>query len=252
MQVYYFVPVPDFNPETFKRNAIQCHTTAQSLVRLALRLQNDLAFLSHAPHFVCRSMLSAACIIISCLISPSLRDAAEAHAQQEGLTPDLVVADALAAVRCCSVQDGDLPVRASKMMESAWMVRNMLPPTELTQLGATDHGFRMGMGLPLDCIRRWKRQMDQVRQEKLPLQAAGGAAAGAGAAGAGVGTGDASGGGGGGGSAGGGADVVAGGANGAGTAGAGAGGAAAMIDWDAFMKDFDWNFDPSLIETVVA
>lgn len=26
---------------------------------------------------------------------------------------------------------------------------------------------------------------------------------------------------------------------------------ASMIDWDAFMKDFDWNFDPSLIETVV-
>lgn len=21
-----------------------------------------------------------------------------------------------------------------------------------------------------------------------------------------------------------------------------------MIDWDAFMKDFDWNFDPSLMQ----
>lgn len=217
VQVYYFVPVPNFNPDTFKRNALQCHTTAQSLVRLALRLQNEIAFLSHAPHFICRSMLSAACIIISCLISPSLKDVTEAHVRQEGSTPDLVVADALAAVRSCSIQDGDLPVRASKMMESAWTVRNVLPPTELSQLGMPDYSYRMGMGLPLDCIRRWKRQMEQLRQDKVPPAPGSGA------------------------------DVVTG-------AGAGAGVAdpAAMIDWDAFMKDFDWNFDPSLIDTVVA
>lgn len=226
VQVYYFVPVPNFNPEIFKRNALQCHTTAQSLVRLALRLQNEIAFLSHAPHFVCRSMLSAACIIISCLISPSLKDVTEAHVQQEGSTPDLVVADALAAVRCCSIQDGDLPIRAYKMMESAWTVRHVLPPTELSQLGMPDYSYRMGMGLPLDCIRRWKRQMEQLRQEKVPSAPGGGGGNGGGADGAG---------------------------NGAG-AGAGAGvvDPAAMIDWDAFMKDFDWNFDPSLIDTVVA
>lgn len=23
------------------------------------------------------------------------------------------------------------------------------------------------------------------------------------------------------------------------------------IDWDAFMEDFDWNFDPNLLSTVV-
>lgn len=223
VQVYYFVPVPNFNPETFKRNILQCHTTAQSLVRLALRLQNEIAFLSHAPHFVCRSMLSAACVIISCLISPSLKDVIEAHVQQqEGSTPDLVVADALAAVRCCSIQDGDLPIRTYKMMESAWTVRHLLPPTELPQLVMPDCSYRMGMGLPLECLRRWKRQIELLRQEKVPQ-----------APGAGTGVG--------------GADGVG--------AGAGAGGVAdpaAMIDWDAFMKDFDWNFDPSLIDTVVA
>lgn len=234
VQVYYFVPVPNFNQETFKSKALQCHTTAQRLIQLGLRMQNELAFLSHAPHFVCRSVLSAACVIISCLISPSLKDLTEAHIQQEGTTPDLVVADALTAVRCCSIQEGDLPVRASKMMESAWTVRNVLPPTELVQLNSHDASQRMGMGLPLECIRRWKRQMEQVRQEKvtgllMPNAGAGGAAGSTGA---------------------GGADV-----SGAGGAGAGAGGVVdptAMIDWDAFMKDFDWNFDPSLMDAVVA
>lgn len=218
VQVYYFVPIPNFNTEIFKRNALRCHTTAQSLVQLALKLQNDLGFLSHAPHFVCRSMLTAACVIISSLISPTLKDVVEAHIQHEGTTPDLVVGDALAAVRCCSVQEGDLPLRASKMMESAWTVRNVLPPTELSQLGMPEYSHRMGMGLPLDCIRRWKNQMDQIiRQDKI--------AAGSGGAG------------------GAGPDVVAG-------AGVGVADPTAMIDWDAFTRDFDWNFDPNLIATV--
>lgn len=214
MQVYYFVPIPDFNQDIFKRNALQCHTTAQSVIRLALKLHSDIAFLSYAPHFVCRSILTAACVIISALISPSLKDVVEAHLQQEATTPDLVVADALAGVRCCSVRDGDLPIRASKMMESAWTVRNVLPPTELSQLGRPEYSHRMGMGLPLDCIRRWKQQMEQIRQDKVtPVPGTG-------------------------------ADVIAG-------AGAGVADPAAMIDWDAFMKDFDWNFDPSLIDPSV-
>lgn len=210
VQVYYFVPTPDFNQEVFKRNALSCYTTAQGLVRLALKLSSELAFLSFAPHFVCRSMLTAACIIISALVSPTLKDIVEAHLDAEGSSPDLVVADALDAVRLCSVQEGDLPARAAKMMESAFSVRNVLPPTEMSQLGMPEYSHRMGMGLPLDCIRRWKRQMEQMRQEQMP-----------------------------------GGDVVGG--PGAGPVGADP---AAMVNWDAFMKDFDWNFDPSLIDAV--
>lgn len=159
-------------------------------------------------------MLTAACIIISALISPTLKQLVEAHIQSEGTTPDLVVVDALAAIRCCSVQEGDLPIRAAKMMESAYSVRNVLPPTEMSQLGMPEYSHRMGMGLPLDCIRRWKWQMEQIRQD-MPGP--------------------------------GGADV----AGGAGSGLAG-GDPAAMVDWDAFMKDFEWNFDPSLIDAVVA
>lgn len=214
VQVYYFMPTPNFNLETFRRNALRCHTTAQSTVRLALKLHSEIAFLSHAPHFVCRSLLTAACVIISALISPTLRDTVEASIQQEGSTPDMVVAAAISSIRSCSVQEGDLPVRCSKMMESAWNVRHVLPPTELSQLGMPECSHRMGMGLPLDCIRRWKRQMEQLRSEN------------------GVGAADAAG-------------------PGPGTAAAVAD-PASMVDWDAFMKDFDWNFDPSLIKTVVA
>lgn len=169
MQVYYFVPTPDFSPEVFKRNALRCYTTAQGLVRLALKLDAELGFLSYAPHFVCRSMLTAACIIISALVSPTLKDFVEAHLHAEGNTPDAVVADALSAVRTCSVQDGDLPMRAAKMMDSAFSVRNLLPPTETSQLGMPEYSHRLGMGLPLECIRRWKRQMEQMRQDpQLP------------------------------------------------------------------------------------
>lgn len=212
MQVYYFVPTPGFSAEIFKQNALRCYTTAQGLVRFALKLSSDIAFLAFSPHFVCRSMLSAACIIVSSLVSPILKDFIEAHLRDvEGTTPDAVVADALTAVRTCSVEDGDLPARAAKMIESAFAVRGMLPPTETSQLGMPEYSHRMGMGLPLDCIRRWKRQMEQMRQE-LPGGDVGGVSGGVG--------------------------------------GLGAPDPAAMVDWDAFMKDFDWNFDPSLIDPV--
>ncbi|KAK7742140.1 hypothetical protein SLS53_004726 [Cytospora paraplurivora] len=239
IQLFYFMPMPGFSPEIFKRNALRCHTTAQSVVRLALKLQSDIGFLSHAPHFVCRSVLTAACILISAFLSPSLKDVIERHTRECGGTPDMVVGEALACVRYCSIQEGDLPVRTAKMMESAWHVRDVLPPTEISH---ADFIHRMGMGLPLDCIRRWKRQMEQIRPDKVsPSVPAPGAGAGAGA---------------------GGADLQAG-AAGAGAAGGGGGGGAggadllatdpfSRIDWEAFMKDFDWNFDPNLMDTVVA
>lgn len=221
VQVYYFLPVPEFSIEIFKRNALRCYTTAESLTRLAVKLQNDIRFLSNAPHFVFRSLLTATCVMISALISPTLKDLVEAHIQLQGSTPEQVVADALSCVRHCSVQEDDLPLRAAKMMESAFNVRHILPPTELSQLGMPEYSHRMGMGLPLDCIRRWKRQMETFRNENMPSSTA---VAGAG----------------------GGVDVPAG-------AGAGAGlglDPTTIIDWDAFMKDFDWNFDPSLMDTV--
>lgn len=240
IQLFYFMPMPGFSPDVFQRNALRCHTTAQSVVRLALKLQSDIGFLSHAPHFVCRSVLTAACILISAFLSPSLRDVVGRHTRERGGTPDMVVGEALACVRCCSIQDGDLPVRTAKMMESAWHVRDVLPPTEVSH---ADFIHRMGMGLPLDCIRRWKRQMEQIRPDKIsPAVPVAGATAGAAA---------------------GGADLQAGAAGAGTTAGVGGGGGGggadllatdpfSRIDWDAFMKDFDWNFDPNLMDTVVA
>lgn len=234
IQVFYFMPKPGFSPELFKRNALRCHTTAQSVVRLALKLQNDIGFLTHGPHFVYRSVLTAGCILISAVLSPSLRDVVESHVQECGGTLDMVVGEALAAVRYCSVQEVDLPLRTAKMLEGAWHVRNMLPPTEINQ---TDFLHRLGMGLPLDCIRRWKNQIEQIRPEKVtPVPGGGNNVAGGAGGGAG-------------------ADVQStGGGNGA------AGTAADLlatdpfsrIDWDAFMKDFDWNFDLNIMDTVVA
>lgn len=227
LQVFYFMPSPGFSQEAFKRNALRCHTTAQSVIRLAQKLNNDIAFLSHSPHFVCRSLLSAACIVISALLSPSTKDVIDRQIQDAGSTADMVVNEAFAGVRLCSIQDGDLPVRAAKMMESAWSVRDILPATELSQLGQMDLSHRLGMGLPLDCIRRWKRQMEQIRPDKVTPQPGAGGNAGMAA--------DA-------------------------TGNAAVASAAEMlaadpfsrVDWDAFMKDFDMNFDPALMDTVVA
>lgn len=216
------MPVPGFSQEIFKRCALRCYTTAQALVRLALKLQSEIGFLSHAPHFVCRSMLTAACVIISSLISPSLKDFVEGYIREEGNAPDTIVSEALATVRSCSIQEGDLPTRASKMLESAWNVRSMLPPTEFSHLGMPEHSHRLGMGLPMSCIRRWKVAMEQMRPEKMN------------AAGGGPGAGSVAG-----------PDVA-----GVGAA-AGCPDPVTMIDWDAFMKDFDWNFDPSLMDAVV-
>lgn len=218
------MPVPGFNQEIFKRCTLRCYTTAHALVRLALKLQSDIAFLSHAPHFVCRSMLTAGCVIISTLISPSLKDLVEGHIRDEGLTPDTIVSEAFASIRSCSIQEGDLPARASKMLESAWNVRSMLPPTEFSHLGSMpEYSHRLGMGLPMSCIRRWKFAMEQMRPEKCN-QAGGPVGGGGGVAGA---------------------DV-------AGTGAAvGVPDPVTMINWDAFMKDFDWSFDPSLMDAVV-
>ncbi|KAJ0118351.1 Transcriptional regulatory protein SEF1 [Diaporthe amygdali] len=226
LQVFYFMPIPGFSQEAFKRNALRCHTTAQSVIRLALKLNNEIGFLTHSPHFVCRSLLSAACIVISALLSPSTKEVVDRQIQDSGTTPDMVVNEALAGVRLCSVQDGDLPVRAAKMMESAWSVRDILPATELSRLGQMDVSHRLGMGLPLDCIRRWKRQMEQTRPDKVTPQPGAGGNGG-----------------------------MAEGAGNAAVASAAemlAGDPFSRVDWDAFMKDFDMNFDPALMDTVVA
>lgn len=219
IQIYYFMPVPNFSPDIFKRCALRCFTTAQALVRLGLKLQSNIAFLSHAPHFVCRSMLTAGFVIISTLISPSLKDFVEVHIREESHTPETVVAEALASVRYCSIQEGDLPTRASKMLESAWNVRSILPPTEFSLLGKPEYSHRLGMGLPMSCMRRWKIAMEQMRPEKAnsgaPVEGASAEA-------------------------------------GNGSAAVGCPDPVNMIDWDAFMEDFDWNFDPSLMDAVVA
>lgn len=216
VQVYYYIPVAGFSQDIFKRNALRCHTTAQSLIRLAMKLHGEISFLSHAPHFVCRSLLTAACATISSLVSPTLKDCIENHIQQDGYSTDALVAEAISVVRFCSVQDGDLPTRASKMLESAWNIRHMLPATEFSHLALPEQSHRMRLGLPLDCIRRWKLAMDQIRLEKVTM----------------------------------GPGVVSADVSGAG-ASTSVPGPAPMIDWDAFMKDFEWNFDPSLIDTVV-
>lgn len=166
VQVFYFIPLPGFSQETFKRNVFRCYTTAQHLISQALKLNRELAFLSHAPHFVFRSILTAVCVQMSVL---SARDVVVPQ------DVDALVQDALTAMRACSIQKDDLPIRASKIMENWWSARHLLGPTEISQLGARDFSHRLGMSLPLDCIRRWKRQIESIRppaQQSTPFPGA--------------------------------------------------------------------------------
>ncbi len=74
VQSYYFMPVPDVTPEIMKRNVLKAYNTSQIVIRQALKLQEETGFLSYAPHFVCRTLLTAAVVTLSVLLSPHMKD----------------------------------------------------------------------------------------------------------------------------------------------------------------------------------
>lgn len=154
--MYYFMPLPGFSEEILVRNVARCHSTAESIIRLALKLQHDVAFLTHAPHFNFRTLLVAACVCLTVTLSP--------HAAAfEGDSGDAIIGDALTAMRTCSVQDGDLPVRAAKMMESYWSIRHHIPKSASWTFVPTDFAHRLGASLAFDWMRKWKREIESIR-----------------------------------------------------------------------------------------
>lgn len=162
------MPLPGFSEEILKRNVLRCYNTAQSLVRLALKLQRDTAFLTHAPHFVFRALLAASCVFLTFQLS--------SYALAfEGDSGEALIGDALAAMRACSVQEGDLPVRASNMMEKYWSVRHRIPKSDDWKSGPSCFAHRLGASIAFDCLRKWKKELEQVRcsASNLPEQGPG-------------------------------------------------------------------------------
>ncbi|CAK7240650.1 MAG: hypothetical protein STHCBS139747_002096 [Sporothrix thermara] len=182
VQAFYFMPVPGFSSEIFKRNTLKAYTTAQLVVRQALKLQSEIGFLFYAPHYDM-----------------------PVHAK------DAIMQDSIFAVKTCSVHDTDLPARASKMIESYWSVHHTKGPIDIPMKDVSQFSSRLGTSFAFDYIRRWKRDIEASRSS---VTNANGKRQATGTPSASI-------------------DLSAIQPENA-----------QLIDWDAFMDDFDWSFTP--------
>jgi len=158
VQAYYFMPTPDYSPEILRGNILKAYNTSVNLVRHALKLHEDMAFLSHAPHFVCRSLLSASCITLSVVLSPYMQD-------QPLEEKDSIMEAAITAMRTCSVTGEDLPSRASNMIEKFWSLNRTRPPLDVPMKDVAEFSHRLGTSLAFDCLRRWKKDIEKNKRE---------------------------------------------------------------------------------------
>ncbi|PHH70854.1 hypothetical protein CDD82_6879 [Ophiocordyceps australis] len=118
MQTYYFVCPPHSSPQ--RANTLRAFNTARRLVDEALQLDDQPPqLLVHAPHWVLRSLVDGAAIIITMLHSSSAPDLCDAHA---------LARRACAAVLRCSVRHADLAHRLSLTMDTFWSNRHLMPP----------------------------------------------------------------------------------------------------------------------------
>jgi transcriptional regulatory protein LEU3 len=147
VQSYYFLPLAGYGSETFKLNMARCYATARNILQLVLQLEADIGFLTHSPHFIARHVLLAGCIIITIATTTFPEMAAD---DVEELLVDLRT-----ALQKCSVQDTDLPIRATKMFESYWTIRKTYVRPDLDRLSTSGFSHRIGSGLVFDCLRRW-------------------------------------------------------------------------------------------------
>lgn len=158
VQMLYWMPLSRHSDEALQRNLVRTFGTCEGLIKLALDLERKSRFLSHAPHHVFRSLLLAACSIISYLRSPF---------PGYGLVPpgaaDTIVRDAILSLKTCSVQPDDLPMRGANIMEAYWSVRDRLPPQDTSQLHTANFKHRLGPSIVYDCLGRWKKDLEWTR-----------------------------------------------------------------------------------------
>ncbi|KAK3333716.1 hypothetical protein B0T19DRAFT_354258 [Cercophora scortea] len=162
IQIYYFMPLPGFSQELFKRNLIKCYTTAESLIHQALKLHRQTAFLHYAPHFVFRTFLNAICVIMSVHLSSYTKGF-------QADSVDSLVREAIRAMRTCSLQDDDLHFRVTSMLDKYWNMRSHIPRVEVSDLAVSVFTTRLGASLTFGCLRRWKRDIEQARNASTPI-----------------------------------------------------------------------------------
>ncbi|KAK3322137.1 hypothetical protein B0H66DRAFT_191905 [Apodospora peruviana] len=163
IQIYYFIPLPGYSGEILKRNVIKCYTTAEALINQAMRLHRQTAFIHYAPHFVFRTLLNAICVIMSVHLSSYTKGF-------QADTVDALVRDGIRAMRIGSVQDGDLHIRVTNMLEKYWDMRSHIAKVDTSDpLGVSMYTHRLGASLTFSCLRRWKRDVEQARDASTPI-----------------------------------------------------------------------------------
>jgi transcriptional regulatory protein LEU3 len=161
IQIYYFMPLPGYSEEIFKRSVIKCYTTSEALVNQATRLHRETAFLHYAPHFVFRTLLNAICVIM-CVHLSSYTKGFQAD------SVDTLVKEGIRAMRICSVQDGDLHFRVTNMLEKYWSLRTHMPRVDVADSGVSTFTHRLGASLAFGCLRRWRVDVQQARDASNP------------------------------------------------------------------------------------
>lgn len=178
IQIYYFMPLPGYSQETLQRNVIKCYTTSENLINTAMHLHRQTSFLFYAPHFVFRIFLNAICVIMSVHLSSSpltkgfLNQNHGTGTTGSGGEVDSLIREGIHAMRLASVQEGDLHMRVTNMLESYWNLRGHLPPHRVADLkdlggGVSFFTHRLGASLTLACLRRWKRDVEQARDRDV-------------------------------------------------------------------------------------
>jgi hypothetical protein len=158
LQVFYFMPLPGCDDDVLKRNIMKCYNTAEAIIKLAKKLHETTSLFKHAPHFMFRFLLAASCVCVTVFMSTF----GEVFVDD---TTDTLIKDILAVLRGFRIQEGDLPMRCTNMMEKYWAVRHHLPRVEVSKLGISEYSHRLGCCLVFNCLHRWKRDVEQVQRE---------------------------------------------------------------------------------------
>ncbi|PHH52936.1 putative transcription factor SEF1 [Ceratocystis fimbriata CBS 114723] len=168
IQAYYFTPKPDPESPTLQHNMLRAYQTATNLVDLAIKLEASIRFSHHAPSYVFRHILEAACIIMRVSMTSSLSSllTCSGNTRNEGSDSASAttanISNCRTALRACSVRENDMPLRTLKIMESFWSLRGVLPPfgpmSELHQ--------RIGSSLTFDSLRRWKVLLEGLQRKR--------------------------------------------------------------------------------------
>ncbi|KAK0623320.1 hypothetical protein B0T14DRAFT_172968 [Immersiella caudata] len=163
IQTYYFMPLPNHSPSLLQRNLLKTYTTAEAIIHVTTNLHRTTSFLSYAPHFVFRTLLSSICVIMSVHLSSPNPESQF----------DPLVKEALLAMRICSVQEGDLHIRVTNMIEKYWNLRANLPRSDAAKdAGVSEYTHRLGASLTFACLRRWRKDVEQTRDASTPGPAA--------------------------------------------------------------------------------